>query len=76
MKAGKIIKIFQMVGYYGGWEDYLKSSKRLVILKARKGIKIFPKVGYYEGWEDKIFQKVGYYEGWKDYQNLPKGWLL
>ena len=61
MKAGKIIKIFQKVGYYEGWEDDQKSSKRLIIIKAGKMIK--------------IFQKVDYFEDREDYQNLPKGWL-
>ena len=36
MKADKIIKIFQNVGYYEGWENYQN----------------LPKIGYYEGWED------------------------
>ena len=27
MKAGKMIKIFQKVGYYEGWEDYLNLPK-------------------------------------------------
>ena len=61
MKVGKIIQIFQKVGYYEGWEDDQNLPKRLVIMKTGKRIK--------------IFQKVGYYEGWKNDQNLPKGWL-
>ena len=44
MKAGKIIQIYQKVGYEG-WEDNPN------LPKAGKMIQIYQKVGY-EGWED------------------------